>query len=39
MRRGGRTGPDVFVALGLCFSRALLILESGAKIPERDINK
>lgn len=35
IRRGGRMGVDVFMVLVLCLSKGLLILERGAKIPER----
>lgn len=36
MRRGGRIGVDVFMVLILCFSKDLLILERGAKIPKKN---
>lgn len=32
-RRGGRRGVDVLGVLDLCFSKGLLILDKGAKIP------
>lgn len=36
MRRGGRIGVDVFVVLVFFLSKGLLILERGAKIPEKN---
>lgn len=36
--RGGRIGVDVFIALGLCLSKGLVILERGANIPVKNKN-
>lgn len=35
IRRGGREGNVLFVMLVLCLSEGLLILDRGAKIPEK----